>query len=398
MKLKMHIALVSLAIVSLLAPSAAFAALTVGSTSVTSDAGLTLSGAVGSAITLGSTATTGAITIGGTTQTGTITVGRSTGSHTIEIGSVPISGSQTIRIAHGNNGASSNSNVYIANNESSVASAQKYVYIANNNFGAGPTNVKIGVNDFGTSTNYIRIGGGDVRSGGSTEINLGTGFGNSGSYTGNFVNIGSTDAASSLSLLAGTGNVLIQGAVTTTYTMGTATGTGTITLGLSTASNTISIGSANSATGNTQTINIGAGTPAGTGKAVITVGNIVGGSSVALQAGTGRIHLVGQLVSEGTAPTPTQSAGSATIDATSTDTAGVVTTDTTAHTTVTVTFAATYTTAPVCIVTAGNVAAGVIVSEASVGMYTTVDATSLVIHHASSVGAAVWNYHCIKTE
>jgi divalent metal cation (Fe/Co/Zn/Cd) transporter len=45
MKLKNNIVLASLAVIALLAPSSAFAALTIGSTSVTSDAGLTLSGA-----------------------------------------------------------------------------------------------------------------------------------------------------------------------------------------------------------------------------------------------------------------------------------------------------------------------------------------------------------------
>ncbi len=63
--------------------------------------------------------------------------------------------------------------------------------------------------------------------------------------------------------------------------------TGIITIGSSEVSSTISIGSANTLTGETQTINIGAGTPAGTGKAVITIGNTNGASQVNYNAGSG---------------------------------------------------------------------------------------------------------------
>ena len=98
MKLKNNIAIISIAIVALLAPSSAFAALTVGSTSVTSDAAITLNGAAGSSVLLGTAATTGGISmgtaltsgtiiIGGTAETGSITLGRSSASNTINIGS-----------------------------------------------------------------------------------------------------------------------------------------------------------------------------------------------------------------------------------------------------------------------------------------------------------------------
>lgn len=85
MKKSLFKSLVLALALSFVIPQSASAALTVGSTSVTSDAGLTLSGAVGSAIAFGTTATTGTISIGGTAQTGTITIGSSTSGQTINI-------------------------------------------------------------------------------------------------------------------------------------------------------------------------------------------------------------------------------------------------------------------------------------------------------------------------
>jgi|GEM_PF-3027802 len=76
-----------------------------------------------------------------------------------------------------------------------------------------------------------------------------------------------------------------------TITLGTTTATSTITIGRSTNSNIINIGNANTATGNTQTIYIGNGAPAGTGNAAITIGNTANNSSVTANAGTGNINL-----------------------------------------------------------------------------------------------------------
>ncbi len=91
---------------------------------------------------------------------------------------------------------------------------------------------------------------------------------------------------------ANTSSMTFQGSTAATYSIGTGTGTGTITLGQSTASNTIAIGDANTATGNTQTINIGNGTLAGTGKVAITIGNTANASSLSLQAGTGNLTML----------------------------------------------------------------------------------------------------------
>jgi hypothetical protein len=269
MKLKNNIVLASLAVIALLAPSSAFAALTIGSTSVTSDAGLTLSGAVGSAIALGSTATTGTLTIGGTTQTGAITVGNSTGSQSVYIaGGTQASGSRNVYI--GNNAAAGSSTIYIG---SDISGTQSTINIGNNNSGRS-------VNQL------INIGRADLADGKTNEIciacvaNFGT------NYTD--IVIGNWDANASVNIRGGD-SININGNTTADINIGHGSGAGTILLGFSTASNTISVGSGNTATGNTQTINIGAGTPAGTGKATVTVGNTNGASGIVLRAGTAGI-------------------------------------------------------------------------------------------------------------
>ncbi|HVU59976.1 MAG TPA: hypothetical protein VHC98_04020 [Candidatus Saccharimonadales bacterium] len=162
----------------------------------------------------------------------------------------------------------------------------------------------------GTATNALTLGGsidtGTLTLGQSNQgqtiyighVTVATGktqtigIGDSATGTGkDVITIGNTNGASSLTLQAGTGNVLITGANSTTYTLGPTAGTGAITLGRSTASNTISIGAANTTTGNTQTINIGSGTGAGTGKATVTLGSLANASSTTIQGGTGNINL-----------------------------------------------------------------------------------------------------------
>jgi hypothetical protein len=97
--------------------------------------------------------------------------------------------------------------------------------------------------------------------------------------------------------------------------IGKSTQTGATTLGLSTKSNTINIGSGNTETGLTQTINIGAGTPAGTGKVALTLGNTGTASSVtlvgqggSLTVGNAGATLVGQFLGgDGSVSLPTYS-------------------------------------------------------------------------------------------
>jgi parallel beta-helix repeat protein len=139
-----------------------------------------------------------------------------------------------------------------------------------------------------TASNTINVGNAIIANGNTGTINIGT----NGTGTGKtVVTIGSTNGLSSLLLQAGTGNFLLTGATTSTYTIGSATGTGTITLGQSTASNTINVGNATVAAGNTGTINIGTSSTS-TGKTVVTIGSTNDGSTTTIQGGSGNISLV----------------------------------------------------------------------------------------------------------
>jgi hypothetical protein len=117
-------------------------------------------------------------------------------------------------------------------------------------------------------------------SSGTTNIGNGTGPITLLAGTGSNVNI---DAAASASVLLGTVN-------NETVTVGSTSSTSTITVGQSTAGETINIGNGNVASGNTNTINIGA-TATSTGKDVVTIGSTVAASSLTLQAGTGNMTL-----------------------------------------------------------------------------------------------------------
>ena len=153
------------------------------------------------------------------------------------------------------------------------------------------TDITLG-NTTGVSATTIYAGTGDLNIGHNAadrNVNLGTGN----NTTEQEVTIGSTFGRSPLVLRAGTGNMYLTGAVSTDFIIGHTTGTGDITVGRSTVSNTINIGNANTATTKTQTINIGAGTTAGTGKATVTVGNAGGASATNIYAGTGGITLSG---------------------------------------------------------------------------------------------------------
>ena len=153
-----------------------------------------------------------------------------------------------------------------------------------------------------TVTNTINIGNANTADTKTQTINIGAGTGVTSGKS--VVTIGSSANASALTLQAGTGNLALTGATTTTYTVGSATGTGTITLGRSTATNTINIGNTNTTAGLIQTINIGAGTGVTSGKSLVTVGSIANASALTLQAGTGDINIAASattLVGIGTA-------------------------------------------------------------------------------------------------
>ena len=147
-----------------------------------------------------------------------------------------------------------------------------------------------------TDTNTISIGNANTASAKTQTINIGAGIS---SFSGkSLVTVGSTANASALTLQAGTGNLALAGAITTNYTVGSATGTGTISIGQSTDTNTIRIGDYNTADGKTQTIFIGNISGVGTGKSVVTIGSTSAASSLTLLAGTGNIKISTDLISK----------------------------------------------------------------------------------------------------
>jgi len=131
----------------------------------------------------------------------------------------------------------------------------------------------------------------------------------------------------------------------------------------------------------------------------VTVGSTGTTSALNLNSGTGRINMTGQLVSKGAVPVAAQvGGGTPTIAATSTDTAGSVETDANAAVSaITITFAATYTAAPVCIVQAADSDAAVAMGSGT-GFFADATATVLTITFPSQTAVTKFNYFCIKNE
>lgn len=219
-------------------------------------------------------------------------------------------------------------------------------------------------------------------------------------------------------IISTNGGFSIDGLATSTYAIGTSTTSGTITIGgeaqtglltvgQSSDTNTVGIGTGagattinvatgaganvvNVASGGTaaKTVNIGTGQIGGN---VVTIGNTSSTSALKLRAGTGRITLNGQLVATGTTPTATEGGGAASV--VGSDTAGLITSVATVHSSSTITFAASYTLAPICVFSAADAATGEATST-----YATVSATNLAIFHSGITAAYTWNYFCIKTQ
>ena len=94
--------------------------------------------------------------------------------------------------------------------------------------------------------------------------------------------LGKCNGAASLTLQAGTGNVAITGATTTTITLGKSNGTGTITIGSSSATQIVAIGAGAGAS----TVNIANGAGANT----IGIGTGAGGDTINI--GTGGVNVI----------------------------------------------------------------------------------------------------------
>jgi hypothetical protein len=119
----------------------------------------------------------------------------------------------------------------------------------------------------------------------ANAVNIGTGA------AAKVVTIGSTNGASSLDLLAGTGNFTLEGNVATTYDISaTGANTGTCTFGAGTGARTVNLGTG---AGGAKTINIGTGAIGN----IITIGTVTAAASLDLLCGTGNFTLEGNVAS-----------------------------------------------------------------------------------------------------
>jgi len=263
-------------------------------TAVTAGTGLTGGGTTG-AVTL-SINNSVVATVSGTTFTGATkhNAGLSGSLTLLTDGTSYLIAGAGISISSG-----SNTGITIFGNANTLALPGSDTQVLFNNNGLIGTDSGITYNqttDSLTLTGDLAVNGGDITTtastfnllNGATTINLGSTASNRliniGTGTAvQSINIGSENTSSSLILLAGTGNMLLSGSTTATYTIGSSLGTGTITIGNSTAANIISIGSAGNNTANDQTVFIANGT----GKSTVTIGsNAAHTGKTTIQAGT----------------------------------------------------------------------------------------------------------------
>jgi hypothetical protein len=173
-----------------------------------------------------------------------------------------------------------NSSVVLAINDSIVATVSGTSFTGDVNVNGGNLNTTASTFNLLQSASILNIG----TTPSSRAVNLGT------ADAIQAVTVGSIFGASSLMLEAGTGNMLLTGSTSTTYTVGGETGTGTITLGRSTSSNTINIGAAGNNGTLIQTVNIASTT----GRNNITIGSLSTSTGFTiLRSGTGGFNLTG---------------------------------------------------------------------------------------------------------
>ena len=300
-------------------------------------------------------AAAGAIVIGGAAQTGNITLGSSTGTNAVLIGNGASTGGTTVSIANG-----------------VAATVGNTVNIASGNTATALTDT-------------ITIAGGTP---------AGTGF--------KAVTIGNTGGASSLTLQAGTGNFVLNGAATTTYTVGAATTTGTITIGGTAQTGATTIQSVATTTSGVVVSDTAVTSGAAlqvTGSAPATMTSA--GSFIKVNDGTSNVFRVGyngHLTSvQATAPAAGGTCTTPAVAAGSTDTRGQVSSAScTASQTMTATFNKAYAVAPICIVSPANAAAAVTASAAAVTFASASTTVLTVTSPAAATTAGAWNYTCIE--
>ena len=240
---------------------------------------------VGNVIAIGTSQTTGTTTIGSTAQTGTLTFGQSTAAQTVNIATGVTAASTTKAVNIGTAGnATSTTNIAIGSTTGTSTTTLN---------GTVKTNSAFTLQDATDNTKQANF----VLSGLTTGTTyaytlpavsgaaLAT-LGNTGSqqvFSGT-VGFGATlSATSGLNLTGSTGTTTLLGtsATTGTTTIGGASQTGAITLGQSTVSQTVNVSNGVTASGSTNTINIGTAGATGSTTA-ITIGSPAGTSTTTL--------------------------------------------------------------------------------------------------------------------
>lgn len=193
-------------------------------TGITGVKTIAIGGTAANVITIGNTQTTGSVTIGNALTSGTVTVGGTAGTGTITIGRATNATGQTVSI---NSGAS-------------IAGPNVVSILAGATPAADQTfNVMTGIGTAGVYAFNVLTG----NSTGTTQtVSIATGA------AATTIALGNITSTTGITLSVGTGNFLVNSAVTSTYTIGTALGTGLISLGLSTAGQTVDINNAASNT------------------------------------------------------------------------------------------------------------------------------------------------------
>lgn len=183
---------------------------------------IAIGGTAANVITLANTQTSGSLTVGNALVGGTVTVGGAAMTGALTLGAS--TAGQTVNIS----------------SAATIAGTNVVNVLAGATPGASQTfNLMTGVGTAGTYAVNILTG----NSTGTTQsVSIATGSADT------TLALGNVTGATGMTLSVGTGNFLANGAVTSTYTIGTALGTGLINIGLSTAGQTVAINNAASNT------------------------------------------------------------------------------------------------------------------------------------------------------
>ncbi len=248
-------------------------AVTMGAAFTQSGGAVNLNVSSNNAVNIGTGTTTAAVTIGGA-GTQTISVGNGAAAKTVNLGSsnttsttTILSGSGGVLINNSNNqpttinGGTSSGTLTLGGASATVTGVGTWTI----NHDAAAVTTGIGT---GTTTGTVTIGGA-----GAQTLEIGTGA------AAKTVNVGSTNTTSTTTINSGSGGILLNKNNNQPTEIGTGTTTGAITIGGAGA----------------QTISVGSGAAAKT----VTVGSTNTTSTTTINAGSGKINLVGAVAGNG---------------------------------------------------------------------------------------------------